>query len=131
MPEDVVIRQQLDAWAAAVRARDLEGVTRDHAAEIRLFDVVPPLQSRGLEAYRASWDMQFFPWMGSDGRFELGDVAVTVGDRVAFATGIIDCAGYERGTRVEFRLRLTVCFEKRDGRWTVVHEHHSEPIAPA
>ena len=118
----------VEAWAAAVRARDADGVVRDHADDILVFDVVGPVCERGLVAYRRGWVEQFFPWHGGSGRFELRDLAVTEGDRVAFATALIDCAGTEAGRRVDFTLRLTIGLEKRGGRWQVVHEHHSEPL---
>jgi ketosteroid isomerase-like protein len=123
------LRSMLSAWSAAIQARDLDGVIHDRSANILLFDVVPPLQSRGLDAYRASW-REFFSWMGADGSFAIDDVAITAGDRVAFATALISCAGYEGGTRVAFDLRLTVGFEKVGDRWLVVHEHHSEAVLP-
>jgi hypothetical protein len=52
----------------------------------------------------------------------------TAVDSVAFATALIDCAGTEADGPVAFTLRLTVGLEKRDGRWLVTHEHHSEPL---
>lgn len=96
-----------------------------------MFDVVPPLQLEGINAYRDSWVDLFFPWYGEKGRFEVSHLKFTADDGVAFATGLIDCAGVERGKRVTYTIRLTVGFEKRDGRWTIVHEHHSEPVPAA
>lgn len=122
-------RGLLEAWAAAVRARNADAVVRDHADDLLVFDVVGPTFARGLAAYRRAWVEQFFPWHGGTGRFELRDLAVTAGDSVAFATALIDCAGTEAGGPVAFTLRLTVGLEKRDGRWLVTHEHHSEPLA--
>jgi uncharacterized protein (TIGR02246 family) len=127
-PEDAAPRALIEAWAAAVRARDPGAVVRDHADDILVFDVVGPVSARGIEAYRRAWVEQFFPWHGGTGRFELRDLAVTAGDRVAFATALIDCAGTEAGSPVAFTLRLTVGLEKRDGRWLVTHEHHSESL---
>ena len=124
------IRDLLDDWATAVRARDIDGVIRDRAADIHLYDVVPPLEVQGLAAYRATWTEQFFPWMGADGDFTLSAINIVSDTRVAFATGIIDCAGYEAGRRVAYRVRLTVGLEHRDGRWLVIHEHHSQPVDP-
>lgn len=126
-PTAIEIHRIVEDWAAAVNRRDIEGVVRSHADDIRLFDVVPPLQTRGLEPYRASWEAQFFPWMGEDGHFRLEDVDVVAGERVGCATGIIDCAGREHGRPATFRVRVTVVLERREGRWVVVHEHHSEP----
>jgi ketosteroid isomerase-like protein len=126
--DQTILRHLLESWADAVRRKDIDGVLAHRADDILLFDVVPPLQSRGIGEYRTSWVDQFFPWCGSDGRFELSDVEISAGDRVAFATGLIRCAGTENSTRVEYTVRLTVGFEKRDDRWIAVHEHHSEPL---
>jgi hypothetical protein len=35
--------------------------------------------------------------------------------------------GDPNGTREELEFRLTMCFRKIDGRWRVLHEHHSLP----
>jgi uncharacterized protein (TIGR02246 family) len=121
-------RALIEAWAAAVRARDADAVVRDHADDLLVFDVVGPPFSRGLAAYRRAWVEQFFPWHGGTGHFELRDLAATAVDSVAFATALIDCAGTEADGPVAFTLRLTVGLEKRDGRWLVTHEHHSEPL---
>ena len=69
-------------------------------------------------------------WAGDDGEFVLSDVDVRAGADVAFATGLIHCAGTEDGRTVSYTVRLTVGLEKRAGVWTVVHEHHSEPVSP-
>jgi len=118
----------LERWAAAVRAQDIDGVLRDHAPDILMFDVVGPRQIEGVEAYRAAWVDQFFPWNSTTRTFDLSRIKVSAGDTVAFATALLDCAGVEGGETVSFKLRLTVGFERRDGRWMVTHEHHSEPL---
>ncbi|MBN4669100.1 hypothetical protein HUS74_26370, partial [Pandoraea nosoerga] len=45
------IRSLIDAWAAAVRRQDYPGILAHHDQDIVMFDVPPPLQSRGLDAY--------------------------------------------------------------------------------
>jgi ketosteroid isomerase-like protein len=122
------IRAILENWAAGVRARDISAVVSRHSADLLMFDVVGPVRVRGLEEYRESWLDQFFPWHGGTGRFELVDLQVSAGADVAFATALLECEGTEDGRKAAFTLRLTVGFEKRDGEWTVVHEHHSQPI---
>lgn len=119
----------VEAWAAGVRARDIDRVLRHHASDLLMYDVIGPAQVRGLQAYRRTWFDQFFPWHGGNGKFELRELDVRAGDRVAFATALIDCAGTEDGATVGFTLRLTIGLERRDGEWTIVHEHHSEPLA--
>lgn len=122
------VRAIVEAWAAGVRARDIDAVLRHHAADLLLYDVVGPVRLRGLDAYRRTWVEEFFPWHGGTGRFDLVDLDVVAGADVAFATAMIACAGTEDGERVEFTLRLTIGLAKRDGAWLVVHEHHSQPL---
>jgi ketosteroid isomerase-like protein len=122
------VREIIEAWAAGVRARDIDAVLRRHSNDLLMFDVVGPLRVEGLEAYKRTWLEQFFPWHGGTGRFDLLDLRVSASDSVAFATALLECAGTEDGRKVAFTLRLTVGLEKRSGRWTVTHEHHSEPL---
>jgi ketosteroid isomerase-like protein len=128
MTDTEIIRGQIQHWAQAVRAKDIDGILAHHADKILLFDVVVPLQSSGITAYRDSWETLFFPWYGDNGSFDLHDLTVHAGDRVAFCHAIIKCSGTEHGQLVHFTLRLTIGLEKIDGEWQVLHEHHSEPL---
>lgn len=118
----------IEDWAKSVRDKNIEGVLAHHAPDVLIYDVVAPIRSKGIAEYRKSWVELFFPWAGENGKFDLNDVSVVSGDTVAFATALIECAGKEKGKSVEFTVRLTIGFEKRDGRWAFVHEHHSEPV---
>jgi ketosteroid isomerase-like protein len=60
-PDENEIRMLLENWASAVRARNLNGILAHHSPEILMFDVPPPFVSRGIEAYRKTWDT-FFSW---------------------------------------------------------------------
>jgi len=126
--DEELIKTLVQRWAAAVRREDVEGAVLSHSQDILLFDVPPPLQSRGIDAYRASWDT-YFQW-AEGGAFDVSELEVTAGDTVAFCHGIIRCAGRSAdGRRTELRIRLTVGCRKIDGQWLVTHEHHSEPSA--
>ena len=122
------VREMVEAWAAGVRAQDIDAVLRHHAPDLLLFDVVGPVRVQGLDAYRRTWLEEFFPWHGGTGRFDLVDLKVTCGADVAFVTALLECAGTEEGKTVAFTLRLTIGLEKREGEWTIVHEHHSQPL---
>lgn len=122
------IRSIIEKWAAGVRARDIDAVLSRHSQDVLVFDVIGPVRLQGLKEYRKTWLEQFFPWHGGTGRFELVDLKVSAGTDVAFATALLECAGTEDEKTVAFTLRLTVGLEKRDGQWTVVHEHHSQPL---
>ncbi len=49
-----------------------------------MFDVPPPLQSRGLDEYRKTWDL-FFSCYRPSHAFDIDEIAITAGDDVAFA----------------------------------------------
>jgi uncharacterized protein (TIGR02246 family) len=122
------IRALIESWATAVQARDLDGVLADHSPDIQMFDVPPPNEVRGIEAYRETWP-PFFEWQKRGaGVFEIVSLDVTAGDEVAFATALLRC-GTEEELRKDpdNRLRLTIGLRKQGGRWLVSHEHHSFP----
>jgi ketosteroid isomerase-like protein len=81
----------------------MDGILAHHAPDIVVFDVPPPVQSQGIDAYRTSWE-QFFPWFGNSGVFELSELHITAGGDVAFCHGLIRCSGTESsGERVELK----------------------------
>jgi uncharacterized protein (TIGR02246 family) len=120
------IRALIESWATAVHAGDLDAVLADHSDDIQMFDVPPPNELRGIEAYRETWP-PFFEWQ-KRAVFEILSLDVTAGADVAFATALLRC-GTEEELRADpdNRLRLTVGLRKEDGRWVVSHEHHSFP----
>ncbi len=124
-PDETAIRNQIEAWAKAVRDRDMPGILRHHAPDMVMFDVPPPLQLRGIDAYEASWP-QFFDASPKPIRFDIIDMEVTAGQDVAFAVVLMRCAMIEGGN-IDLDFRLTVGLRKIDGQWTVTHEHHSVP----
>jgi uncharacterized protein (TIGR02246 family) len=125
----MAIRAVVEAWAAAVRGRDFAGILRNHAADIVMFDVPPPFQTKGIEAYRKTWEM-FFSWSDRPIPFDFAEMNITAGDDVAFVVATLHCAepGPDGAARpLEFR--LTVGLRKIDGQWIITHEHHSVPAA--
>jgi uncharacterized protein (TIGR02246 family) len=125
------IQALIERWADAVQRQDIETIVADHAANFLMFDVPPPNQLEGIEAYRDSW-VPFFENFKRGGIFAIERLDVTAGDRVAFATALLRC-----GTKEELekdpttRLRLTVGLRKEHDRWIVAHEHHSFPYQPS
>jgi uncharacterized protein (TIGR02246 family) len=123
------VRELIERWAKAVHEGDLDTVLADHSDDIVMFDVPPPYDGvRGMDAYRETWP-PFFTWQRQGASFDLLSLDVVAGDDIAFAYALLRC-----GTPQELqeepanRLRLTVGLRKHEGRWAVVHEHHSFPL---
>jgi ketosteroid isomerase-like protein len=125
--DEALVRELLEDWARAVRAKDLKGILANHSPEMVMFDVPPPLESRGIDAYKKTWDL-FFSWADDPVVFDFNEMDITAGGDVAYVTALMRCAGTEtNGERIKLDFRLTVGLRKIDGQWTVMHEHHSIP----
>src|SRR3984885_6360620 len=106
--DEAAVRGVIDAWTAAVRRRDIAGILENHAADIVMFDVPPPFQSKGIEAYRKTWDL-FFSWSSDPIPFDITEMTVTAGSDVAFAFAAMRCAGPGAdGKPEDLAFRLTV-----------------------
>ncbi|WP_407164818.1 nuclear transport factor 2 family protein [Bradyrhizobium sp. ORS 111] len=119
---EIEIRTLIDAWTDAVRRHDYAGVLAHHDQDIVMFDVPPPLQSRGLDEYRKTWDL-FFRYHKPSHAFDVEEIAITAGNDVAFAVAVMRCGPPD----ATFQFRLTIGLRKVDGAWRITHEHHSVP----
>ncbi len=94
-----------------------------------MFDVPPPLESKGIDAYRKTWDL-FFSWSDDPVVFDFNEMDITAGNDVAYVTALMRCAGTEaNGERIQLEFRLTIGLRKIGGHWIVMHEHHSIPAS--
>lgn len=127
--DEAAIRGLIEQWAKAVREKNIDGITAEHAPDVLMFDVPPPVHAEGLEAYRKTWDT-FYSAFEGPGVFDVTDLIVAAGDDVAFATAIVQCGTIDvNEKRNTFPVRLTVGLRETDGRWLIAHEHHSVPWA--
>jgi uncharacterized protein (TIGR02246 family) len=125
--DETDIRALIERWAKAVREENRAGIRADHDSEMLMFDVPPPFLSQGLDAYMKTWEM-FFSCAEKPVAFDFHDVKITAGKDVAFATATGQCMDIDpKGKREELKFRLTMGLRKIDGRWRVMHEHHSLP----
>ena len=123
---DTVVRALIENWARAVRERDINGVLAFHTENFVMYDVPEPFQSVGLEAYLSTWE-NFFEYT-KPGVFDIHELHVFAGNDVAFAFGRLQCSDKTNSnnyTPLDFR--LTMGLKKIDGKWMVLHEHHSIP----
>lgn len=126
--DEAQIRQLVDDWVKAVRAKDIDGLMSHYAPDSLLFDILPPLEHKGASAYRKLWE-GCFPYFQDSIGFEIRDLSVTVGSDVAFSHSLNRMSGTTtNGEKIDNWMRATVCYRKIDGKWMVVHEHVSVPV---
>jgi ketosteroid isomerase-like protein len=122
------IRERLEEWAKAVRAKDLAAVMSHYTPDIRAFDLPTPLEYRGTDAYRKNWADWFPTFVGPVG-YEIHKLTVTSADDVAFCHSLNHITGARTdGEQTDVWARATVGLRKSGGAWMITHEHFSVPI---
>ena len=122
------IRGLIDKWIEALRKKDVDAIMSFYAPDIRLFDIIPPLEHRGEGAYRKILEM-CFPSFEGPLECEVRDLSITAGDDIAFSHGLYRFTGtMNGGKKLDMWARGTLCYRKVDGKWVITHDHHSVPI---
>ena len=125
--EKARIRECIESWAKALRAKDVDGVMSHYTPDILTFDLAPPLQHVGGD-YRRGFEEWFKTFRGPV-NVEVQDLDITVGDDVAFSHSLNHLTGERTtGGDTDVWVRATICFKKVDGRWLAAHEHVSVPF---
>ncbi len=120
------VRELIENWTRAVRNRDMNSILAFHSEHFVMFDVPEPFQSVGLEAYRKTWEV-FFQFT-KPGVFDILELNVIAGNKVAFAFGRLQCSDKTNNEDyLPLDFRLTIGLKKIKGNWTILHEHHSIP----
>jgi len=125
--DEAQLRQVIDSWAKALRAKDIDGVMSAYAPDALTFDLAPPLQHRS-DAFRRGLEEWFPTFQGPIG-YEIRDLSITASDDVAFSHSLNRITGKRTsGEETDVWVRATVCYRKIDGKWKVAHEHVSVPF---
>jgi ketosteroid isomerase-like protein len=128
MNNEQQIGNRVENWVKAVQEKNWDGILAWHHADIVMYDVPPPFQSIGIEAYRKTWEDFLYALEKGAHSFQLIDLQVTAGEDVAFCHSPMKCVYNDKdGQRVQLDFRLTIGFRKIGGEWWFMHEHHSVP----
>lgn len=128
--DEARIRRLIDRSVEAIRARDLDGLKACFATDVVSFDVGPQLQSLGVAAKMQNWVLAFTVFQPPIG-YEYRDLAITVGDDVAFAHSFNRLSGTLKNgnvNRVGPWVRYTGAYRKIGGAWLIAHDHVSAPV---
>ena len=124
------IKRVLDAYKAAVFAKDVEAFVALYGQDVCVFDMWGKWSYSGVETWRA----MVTDWFGSLGdervAVALDDLQTTVADDLAVAHAFVTYTGLSAEGQ-ELRAmcnRLTWVLTQKDDAWQIVHEHSSAPV---
>jgi ketosteroid isomerase-like protein len=123
-------RALIDRYYAAWNTLGTDAPAKFYAkdADLVFFDVAP-LKYNGWEEYKAGVKKNFFDVMESGKLTPNKDLKVTQRGNIAWTTLTFHLSGkMKSGQSMELECRHTAIWEKRGGKWLIVHEHVSAPL---
>ena len=117
-------------FAAAIQSRDVDALMANYLPgnSLVVFDVIPPRQYVGWDAYKKDWQGVLGGCADSP-KMDISDLAITTGGKIAFSHSIQHFVCTDpKGQKLDLTLRATDCYRKEKGKWLIVHEHYSVPV---
>ncbi|WP_051158265.1 YybH family protein [Nocardia carnea] len=126
--DEAAIRRQIGKLIEGLQAGDLAAVQEVYTTDIVSFDIEPPLQHVGTAAKLENWARVFQAF--EQVTYEVRDLAVTVGDDVAFGYAFARLSGkLKSGSATNgMWVRVTYGMQKIDGTWLIAHDQVSVPL---
>lgn len=124
------IRALENQFVAAFKAKDLDAIMKVYVPDQSLFvfDVIPPRQYVGADAYRKDWQ-GFLGSLNGPIAVELTDLAVASDHNLAYGHSIQHVTGKDKdGKPLDLTVRVTDVYKKIKGHWLIIHEHVSVPV---
>jgi uncharacterized protein (TIGR02246 family) len=124
------IRAMIDRYEIAFQAKDVLTVMTFYAPgdQVTAFDIVPPLEKTGHDAYRKNFE-GFFAGYEGPLQTEVRNLMVMASGDVAFLTCLERFSGVLKGgQKSDMWCRVTSGLRKIGGKWLIVHDHLSVPV---
>jgi uncharacterized protein (TIGR02246 family) len=124
------VNEILDAYVAAVRAKDVEAFLSLYADDVRTFDLWSVWTYDGKPALREMVEEWFgSPQTSPQVAVEFDEVRTEVGDTVAAVSAFTTFRGLDADGNEERSMnnRLTWILRREGDGWKIVHEHTSAP----
>lgn len=114
----------------AIEAKDAKAVIANYAngESLVVFDVIPPLQYRGRNAYLKNWE-EALRGCADKPAMQIDDLTIETAGSLAYSHSIqrFVCTD-SKGNKTPLTLRATDVYRKTAGKWWIVHEHLSVPV---
>jgi ketosteroid isomerase-like protein len=125
------IRALEDRFAAAVRAKDVDSIMKNYipGGELFVFDVIPPRQYVGFDAYKKDWQGFLAAFPGPVDKFEVQDLSIETDGKLAYSHSIQPLVVTSKdGSKFSLTVRVTDGYRKINGKWLITQEHVSVPV---
>ena len=119
-----------DAYNEGFNAKDVDKVMSVYAPgkQLFVFDVVPPREFKGWDAYKKDFEGLFSAFPGPM-KNTISEQTIHVVGSFAYGHNIQtgEFVGKD-GTTMKIVVRTTDIYRKMDGKWLIVEEHNSVPV---
>jgi uncharacterized protein (TIGR02246 family) len=122
--DEDAIRAVHAKWADRTETKDLDGLMENIDPDVVSYEHIAPLSHVGRDAVRTVRERGLEASSGAV-RMETPDLTVRVGDDLAVSWGLVHVVA--EGAE-ETWSRATRVFHKRDGEWSMIHQHLSFPL---
>ena len=129
---DNPIHRALEAYKAAVHAKDAAAFAALYGEHVQVFDMWGTWQYQGI----AAWREMAAGWFGSLGServlVEFDEVEATLAPELAVGHAFVTftAVSAEGVALRSLNNRLTIVMQRSAGVWKIVHEHTSAPVDP-
>jgi len=116
--------------AAGIEAKNADAIMANYIPgdSLIVFDVIPPRQYTGWDAYKKDWS-EVIGGCADSPKYEISDLDVTADGKLAFSHSIQHFVCTDaKGNKLDMTMRATDAYRKIKGKWLIVHEHLSAPI---
>ena len=119
-----------DTYNEGFMAKDVDKVMSVYlpGKELFVFDVVPPREYHGADAYRKDFEGLFAAFPGPV-KNTISEQTIHVVGSLAYGHNVQtgEFVGHD-GAKVKIIVRTTDIYRKIDGKWLIVEEHNSLPV---
>ncbi|MGZ3791525.1 MAG: YybH family protein [Bdellovibrio sp.] len=114
-------------FTQAFSSRNVDQILSFYSPDVVAFDITPPLQYKGINEYRKSW--QQFTDMTASAKLEVEDLHIKANGDLGFSHCLSHMTGEtKKGEHLDMWMRHTGVYQKINGQWKIIHEQLSVPI---
>ena len=128
--DDAQIKALYSQMTAAMEAKSVDAIMKLYTPgkDLMVFDVVPPREYAGWDAYKKDFQ-DFYAGYKGPIKFTVSDLTFWTSGDLGYGYSIQRVQGTNmKGKPVDITVRVTDGYRKIGGKWLISHEHVSVPV---